>query len=343
MSKVWRKQKAVFFFPVLDRLSGRNPSRSPEMWEMVHWSYAGMVHSWCTLFSGQMGTKAICISQMERLRRAVSVTLLGRENVQVEKWRGEFEMLRTSLQPLNPRLLKNGNWVQPKCLLIDIKYSLFSLSFLVIDPRKPSVCLSWMSCSTWTLACFQKMICHLQPAALQPPANAAGPGRPHRRALLPGDQGNTCHHIPCPFFCLHWERETYPAARNCGRCFTKARTLSPGGAGDGKRHPVQKTRTEKKLNRVWTLILLFHWISNPQGLEHWAWVCGHTFRFSWRDPTWMKTFQMTVIRRPGWELTAPGPAVEMVVPQFTDNTEAQRGGVICPKLHSWVSELWLRP
>lgn len=82
------------------------------------------------------------MSQMGRLRRAVLVTLLGRENVQVEKWRGEFEMLRTSHQPLNPRLLKNGNWVPPKCLLIDTKYSLFSLSSLVIDPRKPSVCLS---------------------------------------------------------------------------------------------------------------------------------------------------------------------------------------------------------
>ena len=42
--------------------------------------------------SSQMGTKEISTLQMERLKRAVLVTPLERENVQVVKWR-EFEML----------------------------------------------------------------------------------------------------------------------------------------------------------------------------------------------------------------------------------------------------------
>lgn len=49
-----------------------------------------------------------------------------------------------------------------------------------------------------------------------------------------------------------------------------------------------------------------------------------------------------MICSPAWEPIALGPAVEMAVSSFMVNTEAQRDRVICPKLHSWVSELWLQ-
>lgn len=149
---------------------------------------------------------------MEIWRMSASVTLPGRENVLTEKPRGVFEVFWTSHQ-LNPRQLKKWHWGTTEVLLIDIKYSLFSFSSLVMNPRKPFVCLSpkcsaplgclptsnrWsLTCSRWPRSCQQ---------------TPARPGRPqiHRHCCQGAREPSG---TPCPSFCLHWERDHVPSSQ----------------------------------------------------------------------------------------------------------------------------------
>lgn len=144
-------------------------------------------------------------------------------------------MLLTFHQQLSLRQLKNGNG-SPKLLLIDIKCNL-SVSPLLSWIQENPLSLSQMFCSTWMLACFQQMIPHLQPPALQLPANAGWSRLPtDPQAPLPGNQ-RACLPLThlVPFSVYTGKGNNYPAARNCGRCLQKAQTLPHRGAEDEKK------------------------------------------------------------------------------------------------------------
>lgn len=129
---------------------------------------------------------------------------------------------------------------QPKFLLIDIKYDLFSFSSLVMTQEKP------------LLVSLPNVLFHLDACLLptdDPSPAAAGPAAASKhcwsrpptdpRALLPGSQGTLTHLVPLSVYT--GKGNLYPAA--CGRWLQNAQTLLHRGAEGGKRHTVYNART----------------------------------------------------------------------------------------------------
>lgn len=188
----------------------------------------------------------------------------------IENLREKFGLLLTSHQLLIPRQLRNGMRAQEKFLLIDIKYSLFSLSSLVMDPRKCFVCLSpkcsvplgclpasnrWsLTCSHWPHSCWQTL---------------AGPGHPHIHRHRCQGTGNTLTHF-VPHSAYTGKGNTYPAASICRGCLQNAQNLPHRGAEDGKSHHVYNTRTVPftwrghSICQLWfPLFLVEYWYWSP--------------------------------------------------------------------------------
>lgn len=174
---------------------------------------------------------------MQIQRKSVSVTLPGRENMPMEKPRGEFEMLPTSHRQLNPTQSKNGIGSQPKCLLIDMKYNLFSVSSLVMDPRKP-LFVSLPNVLFPLDAC-------LLPTDDPSPA-AAGPAAASKRKSVQAahrstgtaarePEGMAPFDTPCPVFCLHWERQHLPSSHYLWEMLTKSTELTSQGCWGWKK------------------------------------------------------------------------------------------------------------